>query len=92
MGISKPKNILNSNTCAAYCMKQCLEKLWHLTLDIKLTTCQNFFIKNSFFDTSTETPALECVNMTQFDYAGSVWYPNLAKKLKHNLNKCMRFC
>ena len=31
-----------------------------------------------------------------FDYACSVWYPNLTKKIKHRIqtiqNTCMRFC
>ena len=76
-------------------MKQCLEKPWHLMLYIKLTTSWNFFIVKMFF----LTPKLRCLNaliQPHFDYACSVWYPNLTKKLKHRIwmtwNKCICFC
>ena len=52
--------------------------------------------KNDFL-----TPTLRCLLCNaliqpHFDYACSVWYPNLSKKLKHRIqttqNKSMRFC
>ena len=37
-----------------------------------------------------------CLIQLHIDYACTVWYPNLTKKLKHKLhvmqNKCIRFC
>ena len=78
-------------------MKQCLEKLWHSMLQIKLTTSRNLFIVKIAFLTPALT-RIPCNALPQphFDYACSAWCPNPTKKLKHRIqttqSKCMRFC
>ena len=77
-------------------MEQYLEKPWHLTLYIKLTTSWNFFNRKNVFLTS-KLRCLFCNALIQphFDYVCSPWYPKLIKKLKHRIqttqNKCVRF-
>ena len=71
-------------------MKQCLEKPWYAMLYIKFLYRRNVFL-------APKLRRLLCNTLIQshFDYACSVWYPNLTKTLKHQIqttqNKCMCF-
>ena len=63
----------------------------------KINTRLKFvYQKNRFL--SPHLRRLRCKSLIQphFDYACSVWYPNLNKKIKTKLqtlqNKCVRFC
>ena len=72
-------------------MKQCLEKPWYAMLYIKFLYRRNVFL-------TSKLRRLLCNTLIQshFDYACSVWHPDLSKTLKHRIrntqNKCMRFC
>ena len=52
--------------------------------------------KNSFLTPALRRLLCNALIQPHFDYACSVWYPNLTKKLKHRIqttqNKCIRFC
>ena len=68
-----------------------------LSVDSKMNTRLNLvYRKNKFL--SPQLRRLPCNEFIQphFDYACSVWYPNLNKKFKTKLqtlqNKCVRFC
>ena len=52
--------------------------------------------KNGFLTPKLRHLLCNALIQPHFDYACSVWYPNLTKKLKHRIqttqNKCIRFC
>ena len=52
--------------------------------------------KNRFLDVPLRRLLCNALIQSHFDYACTVWYPNLTKKLKDKLqvtqNKCIRFC
>ena len=52
--------------------------------------------KNRFLDVPLRRLLCNTLSQPHFDYACTVWYPNLSKKLKDKLqvtpNKCIRFC
>ena len=57
-------------------MKQCLEKLWRLN---KINSKLKLFYRENRFLTPAPTRLLcNALIPPQFDYACSVWYPNLA--------------
>ena len=52
--------------------------------------------KNVFLTPKLRRLLCNALIQPHFDYACSVWYPNLTKKLKHRIqtsqNKCTHFC
>ena len=76
-------------------MRQCLGEAMALNVIHKINNKLKFLYRKTFL-----TPKLTCLFCNAlmqplFDYACSVWYPNLTKKLKHRTqttqNKCMHF-
>ena len=63
----------------------------------KINSRPNYlFRKKHFLTTSFRRLLCNTLIQPHFDYACTVWYPNLCKKLKNKIqtsqNKCVRFC
>ena len=60
------------------------------------TPLKCLYRKNKFLSPQLRRLLCNALIQPHFDYACSVWYPNLNKKLKTKLqtiqNKCVRFC
>ena len=70
-----------------------------LNIVSKINTCLKFLYqkkKNKFLSPQLRRLLCNALIQPHFDYACSVWHPNLNKKFKTKLqtlqNKCVRFC
>ena len=89
-------NGLKTNTKDAYWRKQCLEKLLLSTLSIESPASKNVFSVISFLKPTLQHLLCNVSIQPHFDYACSVWYPNITKNIKHRIqttqNNCILFC